>query len=159
MHFKLLCILMLCFSIDLRAAEQPAKDFSLPDIQSKQQITLSNYFGKVIYLDFWASWCSSCAKALPLFNHWDHALGENFVVVSVNVDEDIADGLDMAAKLQLDFPIAYDKSLNVAKMYQASVLPSSFIIDKNGFIQYQHIGFQEKDAHKLKALIKHLLQN
>lgn len=136
----------------------PAKDFSLFDIQSQVPIKLSDYYGKVIYLDFWASWCSSCLKALPLFNQWQQELGENFVVISVNVDEDKADGIAMSQKLQLNYPIGYDINLRVAKMYKTSVLPYSFIIDKQGNIHYQHIGFQDKDAEKLKVIIMGLLE-
>lgn len=134
-----------------------AQNFTLQDIQKTSLITLSDFRGKVVYLDFWASWCSSCAKALPLFNKWHQTLDEDFVVVSVNVDEDIQDGLLMAQKFQLDFPIGYDENLLVAKMYQASALPVSFIINKDGDIHYRHLGFQDGDAVKLKLIIEELL--
>lgn len=156
MRFRWLFIGLLFFSIGINAAQIPAKNFSLHDIQNNQKITLSDYHGKVIYLDFWASWCSSCAKALPLFKKWQQELGDDFVVISVNVDEDKGDGLAMAQKLQLDYPIAYDGNLRVAKMYGASVLPFSFIINKKGDIHYSHIGFQESDAIKLKTIIEEL---
>lgn len=156
MRFRLLFVGLLFFSIDINATQIPAKNFSLHDIQNNQKITLSDYHGKVIYLDFWASWCSSCAKALPLFKKWQQELGEDFVVISVNVDEDKDDGLAMAQKLQLDYPIAYDGNLKVAQMYGVSVLPLSFIINKTGDIHYSHVGFQENDATKLKAIIKEL---
>ena len=157
MRFRYLYFGLLFFSIGIQAAETPAKNFSLRDIQSNQQITLSDYRGKVIYLDFWASWCSSCAKALPLFKKWQQELGDDFVVISVNVDEDKADGLAMAKKLQLDYPIAYDPNLEVAKMYGASVLPFSFIINRKGDIHYAHVGFQDSDTTKLKTMIEELL--
>lgn len=157
MHFKWFYLSFLFFNMGLHAAQIPAKNFTLRDIQNDQLIKLNSYHGKVIYLDFWASWCSSCAKALPLFKQWQYELGHDFVVVSVNVDEDKADGLAMAQKLRLDYPIAYDSNLKVAKMYGASVLPFSFIINKNGNIHYRHVGFQDDDAIKLKAMIKDLL--
>lgn len=157
MRFRELYIGLLFFSMGVQAEQIPAKNFALQDIQNNSQITLSDYRGKVIYLDFWASWCSSCAKALPLFKKWNQALGDDFVVISVNVDEDKADGLLMAQKFQLDFPIAYDENLDVAKMYGASVLPFSFIINKKGDIHYRHVGFQDIDAIKLKTIIEDLL--
>jgi thiol-disulfide isomerase/thioredoxin len=140
------------------ASSIPAKDFLLFDIQSQAPIKLSHYYGKVIYLDFWASWCSSCAKALPLFKQWQQELGDDFIVISINVDEDKADGLAMTKRLKLTYPVGYDSTLEVAKMYGTSVLPYSFIIDKAGNIHYQHIGFQDKDAKKLEKTIINLLK-
>jgi len=157
MRFNWLYISLLFFSIGIKAAQVPAQNFSLRDIQNGQLITLSDYRGKVIYLDFWASWCSSCVKALPLFKKWQQEFGDDFVVISVNVDEDKADGLAMAQRLQLDYPIAYDGDLKVAKMYETSVLPFSFIINKKGNIHYRHVGFQDGDAAKLKTTIEELL--
>jgi thiol-disulfide isomerase/thioredoxin len=157
MRFKCFAFCLIFYSLGIQAESIPAKNFTLHDIQTNRLITLSDYHGKVVYLDFWASWCSSCAKALPLFKKWDQELGDDFVVVSVNVDEDKADGLLMAQKFQLDFPIAYDENLDVAKMFEASVLPFSFIINKSGDIHYRHVGFQDTDAVKLKTIIEELL--
>ncbi|WP_339723777.1 TlpA disulfide reductase family protein [uncultured Paraglaciecola sp.] len=157
MRFKCFYFGLLFFSLGIQAEQIQAKNFSLHDIQNNRVITLNDYHGKVIYLDFWASWCSSCAKALPLFKKWHQELGDDFVVVSVNVDEDKADGLLMAQKFQLDFPIGYDENLDVAKMYGASVLPFSFIINQDGDIHYRHVGFQDTDAVKLKTIIQKLL--
>ena len=150
-------IVAIFFSFNVQASNVTAKLFSLPDIQNRQKVVLSDYIGKVVYLDFWASWCSSCAKALPLYNAWDKELGNDFVVISVNVDEVKSDGVSMAKKLKLDFPIAYDKSLEIAKMYDVSVLPISFLIDKKGNIHFRHVGFKDSDAKKIKSEIIGLL--
>jgi thiol-disulfide isomerase/thioredoxin len=128
------------------------------DISSQAQIRLSDYYGKVIYLDFWASWCASCVKSLPLFQQWQQELGDDFVVISVNVDEFKDDALTMIKRLQLNYPIGYDKDLTVAKMYATSVLPYAFIIDKSGNIYYKHIGFKDRDGEKLKMMIMELLK-
>jgi thiol-disulfide isomerase/thioredoxin len=163
MLFKkaVLLLFLLVFSLTIQSNTSkliPAKNFSLPDIRSQVKIELSDYYGKVIYLDFWASWCASCAKSLPLFTQWQQELGDDFVVISVNVDENKSDALAMINKLKLNYLIGYDKDLQIAKMYSTSVLPYSFIIDKTGNIYYKHIGFKDSDAEKLKTIIKHLLQ-
>ncbi|WP_299074079.1 TlpA disulfide reductase family protein [uncultured Paraglaciecola sp.] len=159
MGFKRLPIIFLFYCLVGHTAEISLQNFSLPDIRNNQQVTLSDYQGKVVYLDFWASWCSSCAKALPLYKNWARTFGDDFAVVSVNVDEVKAEGILMAQQLQLDFPIAYDKDLSVAKMYQASVLPVSFIINRRGQIVYRHLGFKDTDAEKLERLVRQLLAN
>ena len=151
-------IFLLFLSLSVQATLVPAKNFSLFDITSQEKIELSDYYGKVIYLDFWASWCASCAKSLPLFQQWQQELGDDFVVISVNVDENKSDALAMIKKLQLNYPIGYDKDLTIAKMYATSVLPYAFIIDKNSNIFYRHIGFKDSDEDKLKAMIKTLLK-
>jgi thiol-disulfide isomerase/thioredoxin len=161
MLFNNALILLLVFSLNVNATSikaVPAMNFSLMEINSESSIELSDYYGKVIYLDFWASWCSSCAKALPLFTQWQHELGEEFVIISINVDENIDDALAIIKKLRLNYPIAYDKDLKVAKMYSTLVLPYAFIIDKTGNIQYKHIGFKDGDAEKLQKIIKRLLK-
>jgi thiol-disulfide isomerase/thioredoxin len=153
-----LTFFILFFSLSVQATPVPAKNFSLLDITSQVKIELSEYYGKVIYLDFWASWCSSCAKSLPLFQQWQQELGDDFVVISVNVDEYKDDALAMIKKLQLNYPIGYDEDFKVAKMYSTSVLPYAFIIDKSGNIYYKHIGFKDSDEEKLKTIIKSLLK-
>lgn len=157
MRFSGFCFGLIFISLGIQAEQIPAENFSLNDIQNNNQITLSDYRGKVIYLDFWASWCSSCAKALPLFKEWNQEFGDDFVVVSVNVDEVKGDGLLMAQRFQLDFPVAYDENLDIAKLYEVSVLPTSFVIDKKGDIHYRHIGFQEVDIIKLQKAIEEVL--
>lgn len=159
MHFKWLIVSVILFSNTMKAADTIAIDFSLDDIQTNLPVSLSDYQGKVIYLDFWASWCTSCAKALPLFNLWRDEFGENFIVLSVNVDENKSDGLAMAQKLSLKYPILYDGNLAVATLYQVTALPISFIIDGKGVIKYKHIGFKEADVNELKSKIQSVIQN
>ena len=161
MPFKLIITLLISllftFSSIAKANEDLADNFSLMDIQTNNVVQLSHYQGKVIYLDFWASWCSSCAKALPLFSRWQNNFGEDFVVISINVDEDKLNGILMAKKLALTYPVAYDGDLKVASLYNVKALPTSFIINKRGRIVYRHLGFKQQDVDKLVEIIHSLL--
>jgi len=161
MHFKLISFLLFIgldsFSFSVKAGNDLAENFTLFDIQTDKIVQLSDYRGKVIYLDFWASWCASCAEALPLFSQWQSEFGENFIVISINVDEEKSDGIQMAKNLALTYPVAYDTNLEIAALYQVKALPTSYIIDKNGQIVYRHLGFNKEDSVKLVEVINSLL--
>ena len=153
----ILCISILAVSINIFAQTNKAPDFELKDIHSEKSIHLSDYRGKVVYLDFWASWCSVCLKSLPLFSQWQQRYGQDFVVISVNVDEVKQHGIDMANRLNLNYLVLYDENMSIAKSYNASLLPSSFIIDTNGDVHYKHLGFKLGDGDKLEKIIQQLL--
>ena len=143
MHSNSKFIILLLFGINLSfAAETPT--FSLTGLNQKKPIILSDYQGQTVLVDFWASWCAPCLSSLPVYQSW-HVAGD-VQVVSVNVDDNLQDGLDMLKKLNLTFPVAYDEDKSVAKLFGVYALPVAFLIDKNGQIILRHDGYQSKDA-------------
>ena len=111
------------------------------DTLSDFEAQVASYKGKVVYVDFWASWCVPCRKSFPWMNEMQakHA-GNSFTVLSVNLDA----VPNLAAKFLLEtpaqFPIFYDPKGKVARAFKLKGMPSSFIINKAGEIVSRHIG-------------------
>ncbi|MFV1982039.1 MAG: TlpA disulfide reductase family protein [Thiohalomonadales bacterium] len=149
-------LLLLTLSTNVTASNQKAPDFALK-LQSGN-ITLKELQGKIVYLDFWASWCVPCRKSFPWMNEM-HARykDKGLVILAVNLDKDP----ELVAKFLRDYPakfkIAYDPSGKSAEAYKVLGMPSSYIIDRQGNIIETHIGFREKDKAGLEKKISSLL--
>ena len=141
---------------------KPAPDFifqTLTDVDGKS-VSLKQYQGKVIYLDFWASWCKPCLKSMPQLNKLRSELMTlGFEVVAVNLDNDPENGKIFLAEHPVDYPVVYTSSTDIYKLYQIKVLPTSFIIDKKGILRYAHLGFKDKDIIEIRKQIMLLLVN
>lgn len=134
-----------------------APQFTLPT--SDTSISLSDLKGKVIYLDFWASWCTPCRKSFPWMNEMQERYGKNgLVVVAINLDKDKTALNKFRKKYPVDFIIAEDPNGDIAKQYKVLGMPSAYLISREGKIINSHIGFREKDKAKLEAKIKALLK-
>jgi len=136
---------------------QKAPDFSLPSLQGKS-VNLSDYRGKVVYLDFWASWCAPCQHTLP----WMSVLqkkyaAQDFVVLAVSVDKNKADAEKALAKFAPSFEVLLDATGVAASKYALPKMPTSFLIGKDGSVVSIHPGFGEGDDVKIEAEISRLL--
>ncbi len=138
---------------------QGAPDIALVDLNGKP-LKLSELEGKVVLIDFWASWCAPCKEELPVLEKLHKAYAaDGLVIVGVNIDKDagIAREFLTKNKLALSFPIVNDKSHDVAKRYAPPTMPSSYLVDRSGKIRYVHAGFRASDEEKLKTEIKAML--
>jgi cytochrome c biogenesis protein CcmG/thiol:disulfide interchange protein DsbE len=137
-------------------AKDHAPEFVLPTNSGK--IDLAEFKGKVVYLDFWASWCPPCRKSFPWLNEMQQRYGrQGFAVVAINLDKTRDLAGRFLQKIPANFTVAYDPLGKVADSYQVRGMPSSFIIDRNGQIRETHIGFREKDALHLEETLQALL--
>lgn len=134
----------------------PAPEFSLPG--STHGIKLSDYKGKVVYLDFWASWCGPCKKSFPWMNAMQAKFGaQGFSVIAVNLDTNPEDSRQFLKVVAANFDIAFDVKGDVAKLFQIKGMPSSVLIDREGRIVIQHAGFNDDSSGKLELIIKNLM--
>jgi thiol-disulfide isomerase/thioredoxin len=138
------------------AAEAPSVTLNTPS----GKINLESLRGKVIYLDFWASWCVPCRKSFPWMNDMHKRYGDKgLVVLAVNLDKDKASVTRFLEKYPADFIIAYDPEGHSAEKYNVKAMPSSWIIDQNGNVVKSHRGFREKDKAILEQEIRHVLSS
>ena len=136
---------------------EPAPQFTLPTDTGR--IMLSDLQGKVVYLDFWASWCVPCKKSFPWFNEMQERYKkQGLVIVAVNMDQERADVEKFLAKYPADFVIAYDPHGEVATRYNVVGMPSSYLISRTGDLSLTHLGFREKDKDSLQTAIEELLR-
>jgi thiol-disulfide isomerase/thioredoxin len=139
----------------LMAGEAPA--FQLPT--DAATVSLEKLRGKVVYLDFWASWCSPCRKSFPWMNEIQSKFKDKgLVVIAVNLDKSKDKADDFLKEFERNFVVAYDPEGKTAENYKVMGMPSSYLIDRNGHLQLTHIGFKESDTDKLEATIRELLK-
>lgn len=137
----------------------PAPDFTLEDMDEIEQSFSANK-GKVVLLNFWATWCPPCKREMPSMERLYQKLKDkNFTVIAVDQMEDIDTVFSFTGQLPLDptFPILFDNKSNVSRSYNVKGLPTTYLIDKKGFIRYRAIGGREFDHANIENLINNLM--
>ena len=134
-----------------------APDFSAPGL-SGGTVSLSAYRGKVVYLDFWASWCGPCAQALPAIESLrkEFAPGD-FQVIAVNLDRNPALAKKFLSKRPVGYPSATDPKGALPAQFGVDSMPTSFLIDRSGVVRHVQRGFRESDLAPLREQIQKLV--
>lgn len=152
----LLGALALLFSAPLLA--DPAPDFTLPGSEGKT-IHLSELRGKVVYVDFWASWCGPCRQSFPWMNQLQSAWGDKgLVIVAINLDQERALADRFIAAMNPRFTLAFDPLGGTAEHYKVQGMPTSYLIDRQGNIHARHMGFREHETAQVTEEIRQLLE-
>jgi peroxiredoxin len=134
---------------------RPAPDFSLMDL-SGTRVSLSEYRGKVVLLDFWATWCDPCKTEIPHFTEMQSRYGpQGLQVIGVSMDDDEKPVRDFQQQFKMNYPVAMGNA-DLAGQYGGILgLPITFVIDRQGRIAARHIG--ATDASVFEAEIRNLL--
>jgi thiol-disulfide isomerase/thioredoxin len=136
---------------------QTAPEIALKTLAG-ETVKLSALKGKVVLVDFWASWCGPCRESMPVLEKLSKSYKEQgFVVLGVNIDNDAEAARKFLKDLPVSFQIVNDAQKQVAKAYAPPTMPSSYLIDRQGKVHVVHAGFKRSDAAKLEAEIKALL--
>ena len=142
--------------VSTNAFAQKAPDFQLQGY--KKPVKLSDYRGRIVYLDFWASWCQPCRQSFGWMNKMQALYGEEgFTVIAINLDDSPAKAEKFLKQIPANFEIAYDPRGKVAEQYQVNAMPSSYLINKRGELVEMNRGFHPNDKDKLEASIRKLL--
>ena len=142
------------------ASMPPARDFVLNDLDGKSR-RLSELRGKVVLVNFWATWCPPCRRELPSMERlWRLLNQEDFVVLAVNVGEDIDTVFAFTGMLETapTFPILLDRDSAVLKAWPVKGLPTTFVVDREGRVVYRAVGGRDFDNPELVMQIRGLLQ-
>ena len=122
-------------------------------------LDLSSYEGKVVIVDFWASWCVPCRRSFPWMNAMQDKYREDgLVIIAVNLDRNAEDAARFLEKYPANFEIVYDPEGALAKEYSVEVMPSSVIIGRNGEPYERHAGFKVKRQAEYEATIRAALE-
>jgi len=134
------------------ALSAPAPDFSLQDIEGNT-LTLANYRGKVVLLDFWATWCTPCQAEIPHFVEFQEKYREQgFQAIGISMDDDAKPVRAFYQKLKMNYPVALGTS-QVAESYGGVLgLPITFLIGRDGHIAAKYVGAVETPVVEQKIL-------
>lgn len=138
-------------------ARKPAPDIELKLINGSA-FRPSNAKGKVLVLDFWATWCAPCKASFPKVDaiYKKHA-ARGLEVVAINEDEDQKKVPAFLDEVKPSFTIAFDNNGKGAEAFGVETMPSSFIIDRRGVVRYAHSGYHPDDAAVIEAEVEELL--
>jgi peroxiredoxin len=140
-------------------AGQKAPQFTLPSLDGGPQLSLAAYRGKVVYLDFWASWCPPCLTSLPLLDALRQEFpADDFQVLAVNLDDDPAKARRFLAKRPVGYPSATDPAGALPERFGLETMPTSYLIDRDGVVRHVHPGFRKSDIDGLRAKIRALVE-
>jgi len=118
----------------------PAPDFVLEDL-SGNPVKLSDLRGRLVVLNFWATWCTPCRTEMPEFQEIYQRNEQDLVVLGINLEESPSDIQDFVSPLNITYPILLDKEGLVSRQYKVIQLPNTYFIDRQGIFRIRHIGF------------------
>ena len=142
-----------------RAADVGAKApaLALPTA-SGETVTLEGLRGKVVYVDFWASWCGPCRKSFPWMADMQKKYGASgFTVVAVNVDKKRPDAERFLQSTPAQFTVVYDPAGATPATWSVKAMPSSFLVDAKGNLAFVESGFRDENIPELEGRIKALV--
>jgi peroxiredoxin len=124
-----------------------------------QNISLAALRGKVVLIDFWASWCAPCKEEMPFLEGlYKRLRSQGLVVVGVSVDAERENAMGFIGKMKVSFPIVHDGKHAIADRFKPPRMPTSYILDKEGKIRHVHEGWRKEDARKVEQEITALLR-
>lgn len=136
----------------------PAPPFTL-SARSGANVSLAQYKGQVVMLNFWASWCGPCRQEMPLLDSiYTKYKRMGFTLIGVNVEPDSKAANDWLKQTPVSFPILYDKESKVSKMYDVEGMPSTVIIDRAGKVRVLHRGYKPGDENEYLDSIRALVR-
>jgi thiol-disulfide isomerase/thioredoxin len=130
----------------------------LAPCHAAQPLDLAALRGRVVYLDFWASWCAPCRQSFP----WMQAMKNTYEpqglsVIAVSLDHDRADAERFLRKFHPDFEVRFDPQGLLAEQFKVAGMPTSVVIDRHGVMRFSHIGFQPADERAFANELQRLL--
>jgi cytochrome c biogenesis protein CcmG/thiol:disulfide interchange protein DsbE len=127
-------------------------------LQAAELSELDGLRGRVVYLDFWASWCEPCRQSFP----WMQRMRQSYetrglTIIAVNLDRDRADAESFLKRFNPDFQIRFDPEGHWADKFQVQGMPTSIVIDRHGIVRFTDVGFRRADEPKHARQIEELL--
>ncbi len=139
-------------------ADAPAPEFSLP-ARSGNTLSLEQFKGQVVMINFWASWCGPCRQEMPLLDDIYRRYGKmGFTLLGVNVEPDRGSALAWLKQTPVSFPILFDADSKVSKLYGVAGMPTTVFIDRKGNVRMIHESYNPGDENAYLNEIRSLVR-
>ena len=146
-------------AVEPYGSTQKQQGFTLPDLD-QQLHSLADYKGKVVLINFWASWCTPCITEMPGIQRLSDALkDQSFEILTSNVSDAENRIREFLRRINLNLTVLLDQDGKVFKAWHGKVLPASYLVDGNGEIRYRVIGPMEWDSEDARKIIETLIKN
>lgn len=127
---------------------------SLSTVRGADPFDLENYRGKVLVVDFWASWCVPCRRSFPWMSEMQSKYGDDgLVIIGVNMDAEAGAAEQFLTDYPAQFHIIYDPTGDLARQYDVIAMPSTYVFDRDGNRVARHLGFKVKQQDEYEALL------
>lgn len=135
-------------------------EFSLSQMGKDGTLSPQNLKGKVIYVDFWASWCGPCRISFPGLSALREELHDKgFEIYAINLDENTKDAKKFLEEFKVSYPILQGYNTGVPELFDLMGMPTAYLVDQKGIVQWKHSGFKEKDLSKIKKKILEMISS
>ncbi len=134
---------------------KPAPNFKLPDL-SGQQVSLNQFKGKIVLMDFWATWCGPCRKTMPIVENLQKEYADSMVLLTINLQETQDVVRDYIRSYGIHSRVLLDEEGAVAAMFGAAGIPMQILIDKEGIVRFAMTGYGSGMASTLRSEINKL---
>ena len=134
----------------------PAPEFELREASGRGDQSLAAYSGKVVIVDFWATWCGPCKKSFPAYQKLVEQMNGELVVLAISQDDDAKGIPAFLSETGAKFPVLWDEAKLVAKSYDPPTMPTAYVVDKSGIIRFVHVGYHAGDEAMLEEEVRSL---
>ncbi|HLT89570.1 MAG TPA: TlpA disulfide reductase family protein [Woeseiaceae bacterium] len=131
-----------------------------PTPGAQRTVDFSTYRGKVVVVDFWASWCTPCRRSLPWLDAMQRKYADaGLVVIGINEDQAPEDAAAFLEEFPVDFRIVNDPDGEIARAFELIAMPSTYVIARDGTVVARHLGFKTAKESEYEALLQRLLED
>ena len=120
-------------------------------------MSIDKWKGKVVYVDFWATWCEPCKKSFPKIQELYTKYKGQVEVVGISEDDENTGIKEFGEQFGAKFPLGWDKGKEIAAKWQPKSMPASFVVDKQGVVRFVHLGYHDGEEAEIEKEIKSLL--
>lgn len=136
----------------------PAPDFKSDSLNGQGKFSVKGMEGKVVIVDFWATWCEPCKKSFPKLQELNVKYkASGLEIIGISEDDEKGGIADFGSTYGSKFPLGWDDGKSIAGKWQPKSMPSTFIVDRKGIVRFMHLGFHDGDEVTLEKEIKSLL--
>jgi len=129
---------------------KPAPDLAIQTLNDKGKISLPDLQGKVVIVDFWATWCGPCKQSFPKLEELSKKVGDKVVIVGVSVDDEKKGVAEFAKENGATFAIGWDEGHSIASRWKVGTMPTTFIVDPTGKVRHIHDGYHDGETSTME---------